>query len=359
MMNLLFFQNCISPHQIPYIRECANDERVESVHLIVPRADYVVRKEMGWDSTHLLDETLIRLWLKPTDEQVIQLLKEKENTICLFSGIRAFAEIFSWFKLSLAYKVKRYIITEPPFVYSKPLWMHYLRFFIQDYKYVPYIDGIFGFGDLAVRYYRNISKKWKVFPFQYVTETIQRKLPPPMGKVKLLFVGSLIPRKNVQIVMEALEDNPEIDFTLIGDGSERMILEKIAQRYQVRANFLGIMSMSEVSKIMQKNDVLILPSLYDGWGTVVNEAMSLGLYVIVSDRCGAKALILDESDGLIFKSRNDRALKDSLNFVVAHIKDIRLKTDKRIEKAVRIQGKHVANYFVNCISRAKDDEKHL
>lgn len=352
-MNLLFFQNCISPHQIPYIRECANDERVESVHLIVPRTDYVVRKEMGWDSTHLLEDTSIRLWLKPTDEQVIQLLKEMENTICLFSGIRAFTEIFSWFKLSLVYKVKRYIITEPPFVYSKPLWLHYLRFFIQDYKYVSYIDGIFGFGDLAVRYYRNISKRWKVFPFQYVTETTQRILPPPMGKVKLLFVGSLIPRKNVQIVMEALEDNPEIDFTLIGDGPERMMLEKTAQRYQVRANFLGVVSMNKVSKIMQKNDVLILPSLYDGWGAVVNEAMTLGLYVIVSDSCGAKALINDETDGLIFKSNNVSSLKKSLQQVVSLIQDIRLMTNKRVDKSVRIQGEYMANYFLNCISCEK------
>lgn len=358
-MKLFFFQNCISPHQIPYIRECVKDGRIRGVHLIVPRADYIVRKEMGWDSTHLLGGTLIRLWLKPTDEQIAQLLKETKGVVCLFSGIRADKDVFRWFRLSLVYPVRRYIITEPPLVYGKPLWMHYLRFFIQDYQYVSHIDGIFGIGDMAVRYYRSISKRWKVFPFQYVTEVAKRTLPSPSGKVKLLFVGSLIPRKNVQIVMEALKDNSEIDFTLVGDGEERVKLEVIAQKNRINTRFLGIRPMNEVPEIMQQNDVLILPSLHDGWGAVVNEAMTLGLYVIVSDRCGAKALILDESDGLIFKSRNDRALKDSLNFVVAHIKDIRLKIDKRIEKAVRIQGKHVANYFVNCISRAKDDEKHL
>lgn len=113
-MNLLFFQNCISPHQIPYIRECAKDERVERVHLIVPRTDYVVRKEMGWDSTHLLDNTSVQLWLKPTDEQIIQLLKETKDAVCLFTGIRAFTEVFCWFKLSLAYQVRRYIITDLP-----------------------------------------------------------------------------------------------------------------------------------------------------------------------------------------------------------------------------------------------------
>lgn len=358
-MNLLFFQNCISPHQIPYIRECAKDRRIKGVHLIVPRADYVVRKEMGWDSTHLLEGTLIRLWLKPTDEQIAQLLKETKGAVCLFSGIRADKDVFRWFRLSLVYTVRRYIITEPPLVYGKPLWMHYLRFFIQDYKYVSHIDGIFGFGDMAVRYYRNISKRWDVFPFQYVTEASKRTLPPPSGKVKLLFVGSLIPRKNVQIVMEALKDNSDIDFTLVGDGEERVKLEVIAQKNRINTRFLGIRPMNEVPEIMQQNDVLILPSLHDGWGAVVNEAMSLGLYVIVSDRCGAKALIVDDTDGLIFKSKDVSSLKESLKKVISHIQDIRLLTYKRVESAVRIQGKQVANYFVNCISRAKDDEKYL
>lgn len=178
-MTLVFFQNCISPHQIPYIRECVKNERIKSVYLIVPRTDYTVRKEMGWDSTHLLEGTSIHFWLKPTNEQVIQLIKETKDVICLFTGIRAFTEVFCWFKQSLPYQVKRYIITEPPFVYDKPLWMHYLRFFFQDYKFVSHIDGIFGFGDLAVRYYRSISKRWEVFPFQYVAETIQRTLPSP------------------------------------------------------------------------------------------------------------------------------------------------------------------------------------
>lgn len=352
-MTLLFFQNCISPHQIPYIRECVKDERIKSVHLIVPRTDYVARKKMGWDSTHLLEDTLIRLWLNPTDEQVTLLLKETKEAVCLFSGIRADVSVFQWFKLSLVYPVRRYIITESPLVYGKPLWMHYLRFFIQDYKYVSRIDGIFGFGDVAVRYYRNISKQWDVFPFQYVTEAVQRTLPPPLGKVKLLFVGSLTPRKNVQIVIEALKDNSEIDFTLVGDGEERIMLEVLARKNRVNARFLGMKKMNEVSEILQQNDALILPSLHDGWGAVVNEAMTVGLYVIVSDRCGAKALIADETDGLIFKSKDVSSLKESLKKVISHIQDIRTMTDYRVKKAVRIQGKQVANYFVDCISQAR------
>lgn len=353
-MNLLFFQNCISPHQIPYIRECAFSPYINSVHLIVPRTDYVIRNHMGWDSTSLLDDTLIKLRLKPTDEEVSMLFENNENAICLFTGIRADADVFRWFKMSLKYKVKRYIITEPPLIYNKPLWMHYLRFFLQDYKFVSHIDGIFAFGDIAVNYYRSISKRWTVFPFQYVTEAVKRTLPPPSGKVKLLFVGSLIPRKNVKIVMEALKNNTDIEFTLVGDGEERQFLESLALKNHVDARFLGIKPMKDVPNIMQQNDVLILPSLHDGWGAVVNEAMTLGLYVIVSDRCGAKVLVVDGRDGLIFKCRDVHSLKYSLNSVNKHIEEIRHNTYNRIIRSSRIQGEKVAKYFLNCISQNKE-----
>lgn len=53
-MTLLFFQNCISPHQIPYIRECAKSMLVNSIYVIVPRIDYKNRQNMGWNSNNLL-----------------------------------------------------------------------------------------------------------------------------------------------------------------------------------------------------------------------------------------------------------------------------------------------------------------
>ena len=52
-MNLIFFQNCLSPHQIPYIRECVKDKRVEKVYFVMPRIDYGERAEMGWKNDNL------------------------------------------------------------------------------------------------------------------------------------------------------------------------------------------------------------------------------------------------------------------------------------------------------------------
>lgn len=349
-MNLLFFQNCISPHQIPYIRECARDSRVDKTVLIVPRVDYEQRKSMGWNSGNLLVDTSIVCRVLPSDEYVSDVFKYHEDSCCLFSGIRADSEVFRWFKMSLPYNVKRYIITEPPFTYKKPLWMHYVRFFLQDYKYVKYINGIFGFGQDAVNYYNSISKRWKVFPFLYVTESTQRLSEAlPSGKLKLIFAGSLSPRKNLKVVLKALEGLEDIELSVIGDGEERNMLEDFAGRNHLPVAFWGKRRMDEIPSIMEQHDILILPSLHDGWGAVVNEAITLGLYVIVSEKCGAKALITDDDIGIVFKNDDRHDLHEKLSLCINNKEQIRKGLEHRLEYSKSIQGPAVAKYFINSL----------
>ena len=350
-MTLIFFQNCVSPHQVPYIKELVLNSQVNEVYLIVPRYDYNERQEMGWDNKRLIDNTGIKLLYRPNEKTVKELLNENENSYCFFSGIRADADVFSWFKASLKYKVKRYIITEPPFTYNKPLWMHYIRFFLQDYKYVKYIDGILGIGEDAVKYYRNISKRWKVFPFQYVTEHNERTKGIPTGNLKLLFVGNLCKRKNVRIVIEALKGIKDIEFSVIGNGEERLELEKLANQNNVSVTFLGSKNMKEVPSIMQEHDVLVLPSLHDGWGAVVNEAMDLGLYVMVSDRCGAKMMIEKGETGDIFISNSYTSLREFILHAIKNKEFIRRNVHTNIESFSRYRGNNIAEYFINCLMK--------
>lgn len=351
-MNLLFFQNCISPHQIPYIRECAKDERVERVHLIVPRADYVLRKDMGWDSTHLLDNTSVQLWLKPTDEQVIQLLKETKDSICLYTGVRADADVFRWLKLSLNYPVKRGIITEPPNVYpTKPLWLHYIRFLLQDYVYVKYIHYVFAFGNLAVKYYRFWSKKWSVIPFAYCTDNaraINCSCPLVTDKLRLIFVGSLTRNKNVVSVLKALSaiQDDTLFFDIVGDGEERKHLEDFVVKNQVRnVTFYGYLPMNGVSSVMNQADILVLPSHYDGWGAVVNEALQLGLYVICSKHCGSKSLLVNDRIGFIYHSYQE--LRDKIQNVILNREQIKKERLYRKKWADAISGESISKYLID------------
>lgn len=351
-MTLVFFQNCLSPHQIPYIRECAKDYRVEKVYFVMPRIDYNIRADMGWKSEALLSVPNIEFLLKPNDNEVKNLLShEKHDIRCFFSGIRADTDVFHWLNISVAYNVKRYIITEPPFTYDKPLWMHYLRFLLKDYRFVRYINGVFAIGEVCEKYYCSISKRWKVFPFMYVTE---RNTMPHMemhGDMEILYVGSLSKRKNVKVLIEALGKCNNVTLNVVGDGEERTSLVKMAKDYDIKVNFFGTLPMDAIPRVMQKNDILVLPSLHDGWGAVVNEALQAGCYIICSDACGAVDLIhRNKNLGMVFRNNDCRQLVNRISWCKNNLDEIRKNGSYRQCWAEKhISGSAVAQYFVDCL----------
>lgn len=321
-MRLLFFQNCVSPHQMPYIEVLAQRH---DVVVIVPFITYESREMMGWGQyeTH----APLRMIVSPTDEEVHALFEEpyEGRTIALFSGISAFRDVKPWFLLSLYYPIERGIITEAPYVYRYPLWMHKIRFLIQDYKYIKYIDYVFAIGKNCEEYYSTWGSSWKIIPFDYCVAAREEGEELPVvesGYANFCFVGSLDKRKNVITILKAFsmfrqkhrEAYKQCRLTIVGDGPLRSYLESYAANNQLEdaVTFTGTLSMNSARQVIAQSHALILPSLYDGWGTVVNEALMEGTMVYCSDQCGASILIDDTSRGRIFKAKDAYTLSKFL-----------------------------------------------
>ena len=317
-MRLLFFQNCVSPHQMPYIEVLA--ER-HDVTVIVPFIAYESREMMGWGQyeTH----SPVRMIVSPTDEEVQNLFEESYDgrTVALFSGISAFRDVKPWFLISLDYPVERGIITEAPYTYRYPLWMHKLRFIIQDYRFVKYIDYIFAIGQPCEEYYRTWGASWKIVPFDYcVAPRPAADEIPIVGHdtANFCFVGSLDRRKNVLSMLKAFtlfrqkhrEAFRQCRLTIVGDGKQRNRLERYVNDNHLDeiVTFTGTLPMNSARQIIAQSHALILPSLYDGWGAVVNEALMEGTMVYCSNKCGASVLIDHPSRGRIFDPKDVQAL---------------------------------------------------
>lgn len=358
-MNLLFFLNCISPHQIPYIRELNKHEDVNDVIVIAPCINYAQRKEMGWNNENLLNTQEVRFIIAPSAKEVNDLYNTYQGTKtwCIYSGINAFKEIACWFRTSLHFNVKRGIITEPPLLYNHPLWQHAIRFALQDWKYVKYIDKFFVMGDEFLPYYKFWNKRWDVIPFLYCTEWRERSsIKTISGPLRVLYVGSLSPRKNVQCLLSAIQlmseqNQSNLEIGIVGDGELRNDLSNIANHITATSIiFYGKREMSAIPSIMEQYDVLVLPSRHDGWGAVVNEALTLGLYTICSDHCGAKYLLKEQSIGLVFQSDNSEDLMQKICQCVNHKEEIRQTQQTRINwSKEHISGKAVADLFLTHI----------
>jgi glycosyltransferase involved in cell wall biosynthesis len=126
---------------------------------------------------------------------------------------------------------------------------------------------------------------------------------------RLIFLGRLVHWKAVDLLLLAFKRiaSPSVSLTIVGDGTERQALEKIARSLDLwaaeihqpgKVHFTGWMSQDDCAKQIKQSDVLVLPSLMECGGAVVLEAMAASIPVIATD-WGGPAEYLDSSCGIL------------------------------------------------------------
>ncbi|MDX1911999.1 MAG: glycosyltransferase [Saprospiraceae bacterium] len=113
-------------------------------------------------------------------------------------------------------------------------------------------------------------------------------LPPPSSLPPFLFSIGIHPKKNYHVLMPILAENKGYQWIIAGPDSRgyRAKIEQEAQRWGVadRINFCGPVGNEEKRNYYEQCSALLFPSLSEGFGLPVVEAMSLGKPVFLSDR---------------------------------------------------------------------------
>ncbi|MFA6142101.1 MAG: glycosyltransferase [Candidatus Omnitrophota bacterium] len=111
-----------------------------------------------------------------------------------------------------------------------------------------------------------------------------------------------------------LEQFPRTRFFFIGDGPERKSLESEVNRLGVDKNtlFTGHLGEEEKNALLYLSDMTVLPSLSEGLGQVIIEAMILKKPVIATNVGGIPELITDKENGLLVEPRDPRAMADAI-----------------------------------------------
>jgi glycosyltransferase involved in cell wall biosynthesis len=137
------------------------------------------------------------------------------------------------------------------------------------------------------------------------------------GKLSILYVGRLSPSKNVDVLIRSVAALEEIGravtCTVVGDGSERGALERLACDLGLvdSVRFVGAVPFDRVLDFYESTDVLVLPSSTEGWGKVIVEAMAFGV-ICVGPNCGVAPEALAEGRGFIVPPRAESALTEVL-----------------------------------------------
>ena len=108
------------------------------------------------------------------------------------------------------------------------------------------------------------------------------------GNEILLFVGRLEREKRPEDIIRAAEILGDAHVVFAGTGSLSEQLGVLAKKkIGGRSTFLGFVPQDELPSVYTASDILVLPSGFEAWGLVINEALACGLCAVASDRVGA------------------------------------------------------------------------
>lgn len=158
----------------------------------------------------------------------------------------------------------------------------------------------------------------EVIPYGFPQINESRKYLSLEGrKLNVLFVGGLSQRKGLSYLFEAvngLED--KVNLTIVGQGNiEGCVALKEALD---SVNYIPSMSHDEVLKLMSESDVFVFPSLFEGFGLVITEAMSQGTPVVTTNRTCGPDIIHNGEDGWIVEAGTSSPIRKILEDLLAN-----------------------------------------
>jgi glycosyltransferase involved in cell wall biosynthesis len=231
-------------------------------------------------------------------------------------------------------------------------------------------EGIFCVGEEAIQSYRSFGFKGACFntPYSINNEIYSlnlldqnifndfKKINNPQSKIIILTSGSLIYRKGIDTAIESYlrlpdEIRSKCQLWIIGDGPLKHNFEKITSKCNDIILF-GFVEPDLLPFYFLSSNVFLFCSRYDGWAVVVNEAVSAGLPVIVSNQVTAAELIKDGINGYICESEKVNSFTNALQKLITSDSLLSSMRIHNIELSYKINSKSIANKIYNALTDA-------
>jgi glycosyltransferase involved in cell wall biosynthesis len=191
----------------------------------------------------------------------------------------------------------------------------------------------------------------EVIPYAFppVVSSRTYNTPSKSKPLKLLFVGGLSQRKGIADLFAVVDKLKNyVELTIVGKKStnECTALNQALAKHR----WIPSLSHAEVLNLMHKHDVLVFPSLFEGFGLVITEAMSQGTPVITTDRTAGPDLIVHGKNGWLIEAGSTNALQASVEELLSNPSTIAEVGREAMKTASRrnwnIYGKDLVNAII-------------
>lgn len=145
------------------------------------------------------------------------------------------------------------------------------------------------------------------------------------GPLQILFLGNVIPRKGLHILLGSLEEIPREHWQLSVVGSldmdkdyvDRIIKKAGSKGLMDSIEFFGPLDEDELKRVMENSQLLAMPSSYEGFGIAYLEGMGFGLPAIASTAGGATEIITHKKNGFLVPPNDPNRIRAHLVEIIA------------------------------------------
>ena len=156
--------------------------------------------------------------------------------------------------------------------------------------------------------------------------------PKPDNIFRVIFAGRSTPRKGVHYLLQAWKELKLPDSELVLVGGNLMPSEWFSS-YQDICRHIPSVPHFKLNSYYSSANVLVFPSLVEGFGLVLTEAMACGIPIITTPNTAGPDLITDGVEGFIIPIRDVEALKEKLEWCYLHPQELADMGKKARQKA--------------------------
>ena len=324
---IIFWQPIASPHQEAFLEavaeRCAAAHGVEVI-LGVERDMPSERSAQGWQRPSHKHLKVVDISVPANHAALAG--HSTAASLHVFSGFFSHPLVWAGFRRLAPTPARLAIFSEAPEQPWQTGWLKRLRGRVLAARWAHRFAFVLAIGGVGCEFFSRIGfPKEKIVPFGYFLDV------PPLaaaassgasdGVVRLIAAGQLVHRKGIDVLLRACGELPTTGWRLdcYGDGPERPRLEQLVRGLALedRVALHGVVSSQDVRELLAKADVAVLPSRFDGWGTLVNESLAAGTPVICTAACGAAVLVSSARLGSVVQPDSAAALSAALADAIA------------------------------------------
>lgn len=318
--NILFITGILSPFWIEF--QNAINQLTKINFFILFTENNVRKRGSHWKNVEFDEKNVFFLHDCEFEKFTKEILKDIKPKYVIYGGLSRF---FTYKLLFIFKKIKFDNLIHMDEQPLKSTWFFSLVKFAEHFFRYQYIThkATLAIGERGKKFFEKAAlNKFPVFNFRYYQKLsfIDRK--NTKEKLVFIFSGQLIERNNIslicKIIVKLYEIRPnKFKFIFAANGPQLEIIEnmliqnpKISECVSFNNNFIN---WEDRLKPFERSDVLLLPAKHSGWGLVVPEALSHGLFVISNKKVeAADFYIKDGINGILVNENLDDIIKACL-----------------------------------------------